>query len=183
MELIKHVGKLKELDTKVLVVFMSLPEKPSHALVIAVHTLPDLMHDEIMSLLKTEECQKEKDLGVFLNRKTFNGGNGASILSWLHNSGKLISVPTESVIMLPHPGHPMPLNELLDMMGTQTDAAKTLIKAETDEEKKAVAENLLIEAEMLREEASKKEAQAHVLLGKEMTKKPRAKKKKTEAAE
>lgn len=183
MKLIKHIGKLKDLDTKVLVVFMQLPEKKDHALVVATHTLPDLVQDEIMRLLESDECQSEKDLGAFLNRKTLPSGNGVSILAWLHTNNKLVSVPVSAVIMTPHPGYPTPLADLIKLIDestatAETDSATKLVRAETEEEKQAVAENLMIEAKMLREEADKKEATAAALLSSKV--KTGSKKKKSE---
>lgn len=185
MKLIKHIGKLKDLDTKVLVVFMQLPEKKDHALIVATHTLPDLVQDEIMRLLESDECQSEKDLGAFLNRKTLPSGNGVSILAWLHSNNKLVSVPVSAVIMTPHPGYPTPLADLIKLIDesagvetTETDSATKLVRAETEEEKQAVAENLMIEAKMLREEADKKEATAATLLSSKV--KTGSKKKKSE---
>jgi len=165
MKLIKHIGKLKDRDTKVLVVFMQLPEDPKSSLVVETHTLPDLVQDEIIRLLETDECQKEHDLGTFLNRKTLSQGNAGSILNWLHTAGKLRKVAVTDVVMVPHPGHPIALAELLGMMdSTSTEVKAPLVTAKTLEEKVAVAQNLLIEAEMLREEATKKEKLAHDMM-------------------
>jgi hypothetical protein len=169
MKLTKHVGKLKDLETKVLVVFMQLPEDKTHSLVCATHTLPDLIQDEILRLVDTDECQKEKDLATFLNRKTLTNAGGGSILSWLHKNGKLIKVPCTAVIMIPHPGHPIALTELLKHMSADElpKEPHTDMKTEkvlTSDEKVAIAKNLLIEAQMLREEADKKEKQAHGMM-------------------
>jgi hypothetical protein len=180
MKLIKHIGKLKDLDTRVLVVFMQIQDRKDHALVVATHTLPDVVQDELKTLVESDECQQENDLGTFLNRKTLPNSNGGSILSWLHNSGKLIAVPVEAVIMTPHPGYPTPLAEVLKLM--ESARVDKLVDAKTDEDKTAVANNLLIEATMLREEADKKESIAVKLLS-SVDKKEKAKsKKKSEEA-
>jgi len=167
MKLIRHVGKMKDRGTKVLVVFMQLPEDAASSLVVETHTLPDLAQDEIIRLIETDECQKEDNLGDFLNRKTLTSGGSGSILNWLHTAGKLRKVAVNDVIMVPHPGHPIALSELLKLMKgeTATTEVKTpLVTAKTVEEKVAIAQNLLIEAEMLREEAAKKEKQAHDMM-------------------
>lgn len=191
MKLIKHVGKLKDRDTRVLVVFMQLPEDPTSSLVVETHTLPDLLQDEIIRLIETDECQRENDLGTFLNRKTLTNGGGGSILNFLHTAGKLKKVAVKDVIMVPHPGHPIALSELLAMMkGSTTPVAEVktsmvTAKTTTAEERVAIAQNLLIEAEMLREDAAKKEKQAHDMMpeacfAEKPAKKTRAKKAKTE---
>jgi len=135
-------------------------------LVVAVHTLPDMIQDELNSLVKSDEAQNEKDLGTFLSRKTLTNGSGGSVLNYLHTTGKLISVPITAVVMTPHSGHPIALSELLALMGSDKSSNKTpLITANTPKEKEVIAKNLLIEAEMLREEADKKEKQANDLVG------------------
>ena len=171
MKLIKHIGKLKNKDTKVLVVFMQLPEDKTNSLIVETHSLPDLVQDEIMRLIETDECQKEKDLGTFLSRKTLSNGSAGSILTWLHKNGKLSKVPVSSVIMVPHPGHPIALSDLLTMMETEDKKVaesvenKQLITASTEEEKVSVAKGLLLQAELLKEEAAKLEKKAHDLMG------------------
>jgi hypothetical protein len=167
VKMLKHIGKLREHDQKVYVVWMQLPDDKTKALVVAPHTLPDMVGDELRGMIESDECQSENDLAVFLNRKTMMSIPGGSILNWLHTNKKLIPVPVTAVVMIPHPSQPMALSDLLDMMDASPleTVQKPLIKADTLEEKRAIAQNLLGEAQLLREEAAKKEKTAHELMG------------------
>lgn len=175
MKLTKHVGSLKELGTKVLVVFMQLPDDPSHALVVATHTLPDLVQDELMRMVQSDEGQAEKNLGDFLSRKTLSNGHAGSVLNWLHTSGKLNRVPVSSVMMVPHPGHPIALSELIALMDAPVSTNTSLVTTKTvsAEEQAGIVKGLLIEAAMLREEADKKEKQAHSMMPGDLVEKPK----------
>ena len=166
MKMLKHIGRLKDTESKVVVVFMSIPGEETSALVTQVDSLNDLVKDELMDLVESKECQNEKDLGVFLRRKTLRsaGPAGTSVLDWLHKSGRLQKIGTDKVIMIPHPSMHMLLSEV-NKLNQAPEAAKpkaeaiapqgshTLVKADTEEEKRKVAENLKFEAKMLREDA------------------------------
>ena len=181
-KMIKHLAKIKDSDARVLVIFMSLPGDEDNALVLHVDTLNDMIRDELSELVETPEAQNEKDLGVFLKRKTMKAlAPGVSILDWLHTSRKLVRAQTKNVIMTPNPGIRIPLNDIVKNMKTMDDASKNpqAVVSETPkvdvkhwgknaEETKHIAENLLFEAKMLREDAelvaAKKEADARAML-------------------
>ena len=167
MKMLKHIGRLKDTESKVVVVFMSIPGDENNALVTQVDTMNDLIKDELMDLVESKECQNEKDLGVFLKRKSLrsSGPAGTSVLDWLHTSGRLQKISTDKVIMIPHPSMHILLSEV-NKLNQTTEAVKpeasapiapqgshTLVKADSEEEKRKVAENLKFEAKMLREDA------------------------------
>ena len=180
MKMIKHLGKIRDSDSRVLVVFMSLPNDDDNALVVYLDGLNDHVRDELADLIALPEAQNEKDLGVFLQRKTLKAlSNNVSALTWLHTSNKLVKVLTKNVIMTPNPSVRMPLNELnKTMKNLEPEAAAEAAKApvvepnkkdithwgKTSEDKKKIAENLQFEARLLREdanaEAERKEAMA-----------------------
>jgi hypothetical protein len=180
-KMIKHLAKIKDSDARVLVVFMSLPGDEDNALVIYMDTLNDMIRDELAELIEMPEAQNEKDLGVFLKRKTLKAlSPGVSILDWLHTSRKLIKIQTKNVIMTPNPGVKIPLNDIIKNMKAlnesnnvssavvETPKVNTSLWGKNAEETKLIAENLLFEAKMLREDAnlaaSKKEADAKAML-------------------
>lgn len=179
MAFLKHIGRLKDSDTKVIVVFMEIPNDEKFALVTNIDTLPDQLRDEVNELIQTPECQSEQVLGNFLKRKTFRAiGGGLSALDFLHGNGRLLRVPTSSVIMTPAPTTRILLSDLNDQMReltreekktknlkTTPAAQQPLISSETTiSEKEAIANNLLAEAEDLRNAAELKETQAQALL-------------------
>jgi hypothetical protein len=55
---LKHVGKVKNTGSKVLVVFRTLPGESNTALVLPTATLPDIYHNSIMELVETDMAQQ-----------------------------------------------------------------------------------------------------------------------------
>ena len=183
--LTKHIGKIKGSDTKVIVLFMELPEDPGFSLVSSTDAMHDSVKDEILELVASPEAQKEKELAAFLKRRTLRSGEaGVSVLDWLHNRRLIQRVSTNSVIMTPAPNTIIQLDELLNQMkniemGSSLNKKSSklpdeipasvmpesrFIKSEDPKDIKKIAENLLIEAEMLRNDANKKEESAKNLL-------------------
>lgn len=198
MKLLKHIGQLKDTQSRIILLFKSVPDEKDMALVCQVDTLPDLVREEFMELVENKECQASTDdLGVYLSRKTLRsaGAAGQSALNWLHQVRKIEKVATNKVVMVPHPSTHILLSDILKEMSSlnssenaskeNTKEANTvketkkeeiedvqisnkLVKATTDDEKRKVAENLLIEAKLLREDAERaakaKEKQAKSIL-------------------
>lgn len=105
----KHVGKLNNTGTKVAVVFRKLPDDPNKCLVLETDRLPERYHDNIMSIIRSNEAQETHDLYTVLHRRIFpEGGN---VLQTLHQENYLRSVPVENVTLYPIPNHALPLEE------------------------------------------------------------------------
>jgi len=167
VKMIKHLAKIRDSDARILVIFMTIPGAEEYALVLHMDTLQDHIRDEIAELVETPEAQNLKDFGVLLKRKTLKAlAPNISALDWLHNSNKLTKVLTKNIIMTPNSMIRIPLNTLLEQMkATETPSSDT-VKNETtitgnlahwrilpEAEQKQIAENLLFEAKMLREDA------------------------------
>jgi hypothetical protein len=171
---IKHTGVQTGTNTRLCVVFMQLPDDKTHALVVYSDSLPDRYHDDFMSAVESKEGQAAKELYEVLSRKVFWNGN--VMLDSLHKEGMLKKLPTDSITMTPNSTTSIPLTDLLKQMEEITggEAGNTPVKppqslseniteqidmtAEGD--KKKIAQNLLVQAVMLEEEAVKKRAEA-----------------------
>ena len=66
MKNLKHVGKIKNTGSKVLVVFRTLPGESNMALVIPVSQLSDSYHDAIMKVVESDQGQDVFELGEIL---------------------------------------------------------------------------------------------------------------------
>ena len=167
---IKHVGKHKGTSTRLSVVFMRLPDEPENALVVYSDALPDKYHDDFMSAVESPEGQSSRELYEVLTRKLF--WHGGTMLDTLHNEGLLIKMPTNTIIMTPNGQTSIPLDELIEQMSdiepvTATDTGPTVqermeeqVDQSLGDDNKRIAQNLLIQAVMLEEEATKKRAEA-----------------------
>jgi uncharacterized membrane protein (UPF0127 family) len=174
----RHVGKMSNTDQRLVIVFMQIPGREDHALVIPTDTLPARYEQAVMEVLESPEGQAEETLANTLDRRLMPN-NGKSILRSLHEDGYLKPVPIANILMLPMPNMPFPLVTILEGMGktvpaqaVQPDMSSAVEKynqiavnqkIEGIENRRAVAQNLLIEAEMLEGEARKKRDRAYTV--------------------
>jgi hypothetical protein len=113
----KHVGKMKNNAARVAVVYRTLPDESSNALVVGTNGLPDAYHDAMMSVIESEAGQQANELADILATRRFPDGD--VMLSWLHARGQLKKVPTNLVLMTPNTQTQIPLNELNQMIADQ----------------------------------------------------------------
>lgn len=113
----KHVGKMKNNNAKVVVVYRTLPGDPYSALVVGTGTLGETYHDALMSVVQEDRGQQANELADVLAVKKFP--DGENMLSWLHNRGHLKKVPTNGVLITPHPQTSLPLDELNALIAEQ----------------------------------------------------------------
>ena len=169
---LKHVGTHKGTNTRLSVAFLRLPDEPENALVVYSDSLPDKYHDDFMSALESSEGQAATELYEVLSRKVFWNGN--NMLETLHKEGLLKKVPVESIIMSPNSTTSLPLTDLLKQMDdiaagaerpqdegpTVQERMEEQVDQSLGDDNKKIAQNLLIQAVMLEEEATKKRAEA-----------------------
>jgi hypothetical protein len=110
MKPIKHIGKIKNTGSKVLVAFRTIPGESHMALVVHVAQLPDAQHDAIMSLIETDQAQNSFEFGEVLFTRPFP--DGRSMLRALQADGRLLKVPTDAVTMTPAIGSEIALDQL-----------------------------------------------------------------------
>jgi hypothetical protein len=186
-EVMKHVGKFG--NKPCVVVFRQVPNEPNNCLIVESGSLPDGKHDELMNVVASLEGQEANDVSEVLARRQFP--DGTNILSDLHFSKKLQKVSTDMVFLTPTPNTRIALSEVNveikkiatgsnPLLNTQvnpdtlleTQAADRLAEASqpTEADAPSVAENLLIQAELIQEDvnamlkdADAKRAEAYAL--------------------
>jgi len=168
MAFIKHIGTHKGTNQRLSVVFLQLPDDKENALVVYSDSLPDKYHDDFMAAIESQEGQKSIQLYEVLSRKLF--WHGSTMLDTLHKEGLMEKMPTSSIIMTPNNQTSIPLDELLTQMATiepVVDTGPTVqermeqqVDSSLADDNKMIAQNLLIQAVMLEEEAVKKRAEA-----------------------
>lgn len=167
----KHVGRIKNTDRRCVVVYMQIPENEENALIIDTDALPDRFHDSLMQVVDSIEGQQTQDLASLLARRVLPD-LGLNILNALHSYGFLRPVPIDNVIMYPAPNAPCPLRTIVDMINGSTpkleekpvELENRILenqKADADGSQRAVAMNILRQAEDLEAEAAKKREQAY----------------------
>jgi hypothetical protein len=99
MAALKHIGKMKNTGSKVVVVFRTLPGESGTALVLPAATLPDAYHNSLMSLIETDQAQQSFELGELMFVRLFP--DGRQMLQAMQQDGRLQKVPTDTVVMTP----------------------------------------------------------------------------------
>jgi len=174
----RHVGKIASTEQRCVVAYMQIPNREDHALVIPTDSLIPLYHQAVMDVLESNEGQQDETLANVLSRRIMPD-TGKSILQTLHETGKLMPVPVSDILMYPQPNTPFPLEMILNGMKRNipqntnpryADAAMQKYnphtanqRADNFEESTGIARNLLVEADMLQEEADRKRKQAYTI--------------------
>jgi hypothetical protein len=139
MKSLKHVGKVKNTGSKVLVVFRTLPGESNQTLVLPTATLPDIYHNSIMELVETDMAQQSNEFGEIMFVRSFP--DGRNMLQAMQADGRLKKVATDNVIMTPTPVSEITLDQLNLLIAEQrnctVDDLCTFVKGA--ENKKAVA--------------------------------------------
>ena len=113
----KHVGKMKNNNAPVAIVFRTLPGDPHSCLVVGTQGLGPTNHDALISVIETPEAQGSFELGTLLGVRRFP--DNTEMLGWLHASGKLKKVSTSEVIVTMTPQETIQLDELNKLIASQ----------------------------------------------------------------
>lgn len=121
MQALKHVGRMKGSNKKVLVAYRTLPGDAYSALVVPTENLPDELHNAIINLVESSTAQESYEFAEALDRTQFP--DGSRMLPALHVQGRLIKVSTDQVEMIPNVSTSMLLSELNQMISEQRGIA------------------------------------------------------------
>ena len=174
----KHVGKMKNNNAKVVVAYRTLPGDSGNALVVGTNSLGESYHDSLINLVQEASAQDANEFADILAVRSFP--DGSNMLQWLHGHGHLKKVPTDGVLMTPTPQTSLSLDQLNVMIAEQrgvsldelavTDGKRTNPKTKITEEKIAepIAEDLTpvqmrAKADLLFQQAQKLRKDADVI--------------------
>lgn len=110
--MIKHVGKHN--NRKVVIIYRSVPNEDHMALISYSDSLPNVIHDSVMSTLESEVGQQAKEFADALFRQTM--GDGRNALNALHQEGLIKKVPTNQIIVTANATSSVRLDELNTML-------------------------------------------------------------------
>lgn len=174
----KHSGQLANTGVRVAVVFRKLPNDETNCLIVETERLPDSYHDYVIQCLNSKEAAETNDFYEVLNRRTFP--DGSNCLTSLHQRGFLRKEPVTNIVMLPLPGQAVPLalinatiDKKVEQYVAQQNATKTALEnaevspvpaiSVTTDDPVAVAKGLILQAEMLEQDALAKREEAYAL--------------------
>lgn len=150
----KHVGKMKNNNAKVAIVFRTIPGDPYSALVCGTNQLGDSYHNALIDLIQESSAQQANELADILSVRSFP--DGSNMLEWLHTRGHLKKVPTTGVLVTPTPSTSVSLDELNKLIAEQKGVSledlavndgKTPKKAAKEDVTKTTSQSVSGEAE------------------------------------
>jgi hypothetical protein len=118
---LKHVGRIKATNKKVLVAYRTLPGDAYNCLVVPTENLDDQYHNAIINLVESPAAQESYEFAEAMDRTQFP--DGSRMLPSLHAKGRLVKVSTDQVEMTPAPGVSVLLSELNQIIAEQRGIA------------------------------------------------------------
>lgn len=169
----RHIGRLSNTDQRCVVVFMQIPGREDHALVVSTDNLAPRLEAAVMDVVDSVEGQSDAVLGRVLGRRLLPD-TGENLMTVLHNQNLLRAVHVDQVTMYPMPNMPFPLRLIIEQMGgvlpeqeagqgrdDKFNQHQNNVDARSTEERRAIARNLLIEADLHQQDANRKRAEAY----------------------
>ena len=116
---IKHVGRLKANQRKVIVAYRVIPgdNEAESALVVDTASLADADHDTLIKTVESPAGQEAFEFAEVMARTTLS--DGANMLARFHASNKLHKVKMSDVEMMPTPTYTIGLDELNKVIAAQ----------------------------------------------------------------
>lgn len=141
---LKHIGKINNTGTKVLVVFRTLPGESNTALVLPVNNLPDNYHDNIMEAVESEQAQDAFEFGEIMFMRSFS--DGRPMLQAMQADNRLHKVSTDQITMTPNTTDAIALSDLNVLIAEQknctVDDLYTFVSGAPKAKPKTVAKEL-----------------------------------------
>ena len=132
MAFFKHVGEHN--GKKVIIVQRSIPGEAHLAAVIYSQIIPSQYHDDIMSVLQSEEGQQSREFMDIMNRRMLR--NGGNMLVTCVNEGFVKKAQAAQIIVKPNASSSIrldELNKLLTMAGEGQEAIKKLEELDVED--------------------------------------------------
>jgi hypothetical protein len=114
---LKHVGRLKANQRKVVVACRVLPNDPNNCLIVDTASLTDADHDVLMSTVESPKGQEAYEFIEAMGRTRLQ--DGSVMLASFHKNGRLVKVPTTAVEMTPNTTTAVLLSEVNEAVATQ----------------------------------------------------------------
>ena len=116
---IKHVGRLKANQRKVIVAYRVIPgdKEAESALVVDTASLADADHDTLIKTVESPAGQEAFEFAEVMARTTLS--DGANMLARFHATNKLHKVKMSDVEMMPTPTYTIGLDELNKVIAAQ----------------------------------------------------------------
>lgn len=107
---LKHVGRVKKNQRKVVVAYRTVPGDPQSCVVVTTENLMADEHDSLMKAVESDAGQSAYEFAEAMSRTSLP--DGRNMLSGFHTTGKMIKIPTTDIEMVPDRNTSVSLDEL-----------------------------------------------------------------------
>lgn len=108
--MLKHVGRVKSTNRKVIVAYRTLPGESNSCVVVTTENLEAADHDSLIKLVESNAGQNAYEFAEVMARSTLS--DGSNMLSRFHTTGKMIKVATNNIEMTPDLSNVIMLDKL-----------------------------------------------------------------------
>jgi hypothetical protein len=114
---LKHIGKDAKTNRKVIVAYRIVPGEPENCIVIKTESLDAASHDALITAVESNAGQTAYEFAEAMFRNTLP--DGMNMLTGMQKYGKMVKVPTSSIMMTPDTKTSINLSELNKMIADQ----------------------------------------------------------------
>lgn len=114
---LKHVGRIKTNQRKVIVAYRVIPGEPDQCLVVQTENLDASEHDAVIKAVESAAGQDAYEFGEAMARHTL--ADGRNMLAGFHTTGKFRKYPTDLIEMTPDNKTVISLAELNNLIAEQ----------------------------------------------------------------
>jgi len=114
---LKHVGRIKNNQRKVVVAYRTVPGDPDSCIVVTTENLMADEHDSLMKCVESHTGQTSYEFAEAMARTQLP--DGRNMLAGFHTTGRMMKVATNEVEMVPDRNTAISLNELNQQIAEQ----------------------------------------------------------------
>jgi hypothetical protein len=118
---LKHVGRFKSNQRKVIVAYRTLPNDADHCVVVQTENLDSAEHDALIKAVESDAGQNANEFAEAMARNQLP--DGRNMLAGFHTTGKMLRVPTNTIEMTPDMKTTIMLDELNKVIAEQKGVA------------------------------------------------------------
>jgi len=119
--MLKHVGRLKNNQRKLIVAYRTVPGEPTNCVCVTTENLEAGDHDALMKLVESNAGQTANELAEAMSRTRLP--DGSNMLARFHTTGKMVKFSTAEVEMTPDTKTVISLDELNKVIAEQKGVA------------------------------------------------------------
>ena len=114
---LKHVGRIKKNQKKVVVAYRTVPGEPESCVVVTTENLMADEHDALMKCVESDAGQTAYEFAEAMSRTQLP--DGRNMLAGLHTTGKMMKMQSAQVEMIPDRNTSVGLDELNKQIAAQ----------------------------------------------------------------